>query len=181
MMSVSNEIQSLNGNRIDVKSTFNVALSNIVGSLHSLVTYLTVLTGYGFTSAVHSTPKLVSDTQTVLATNVQILIDTATRAISQSLLHTRRSIGLIEIGDIVLKDLLVSATKMSLLLKSLVKVHVYAIEKLLNGIDRAIRRVLGVFIALLTVVIVAFGNILGLLGSLIGALLLTTDMNRPTV
>lgn len=166
ILSVSHEIQSLNGNTIGVKSTFNVALFNVIESLNSLTAYLTIITGYGFTSTVHSSTKLLSDTQTVLlllATNVQTLIATATQAISLSLIHTVRSKSLREMGEIqiVLQSLQESATRISLLLENVIKVTLQAMQTLLNVVSQAVRRILREYGESLRVVAVSIGHSIG--------------------
>lgn len=172
MLSVTNEIKSLNGNTIGIQSTFSVALSNTIASFHSLTSYLTLITSYGFTKGSiigHNTPKLLSDTQIVLlllATNIQTLIDTATQAISQSLIHTFRSKNLKQISDLTdsLKD---SATKISLLLENIVKVHLRAMQTLLSGVGHALKKVLTGYSESLVLVAVSIKHSLGDLGNVI--------------
>lgn len=168
MLSLSNEIKLLNGNTVGVQSTFNVALSNQIASFHSLASYLTVITSYGFSTNVRDTSKLLYDTQIVLvllATNVQTLIDTATQATSQSLIHSLSSKHLKQIGELVaLKE---SILKVSLLLEDIVKVHLRAMQTLLSGVSQALRKVLTEYSDSLVLVSVNMKHFLGDLGNVI--------------
>lgn len=163
ILSLSNEIESLNGNTIGVQSTFNVALSNTIASFHSLTAYLTLITNYGLTTTTGNTSKLLSDTQIVLillATNAQTLIDTTSQAISQSIIHSLSSKDLKGIGEIQveLKD---STIKISLLLENVVKVSMRAIQTLLIGVTQALQKVLHDYGESLGLVAVSIGQSLG--------------------
>lgn len=178
MLSITNEIESLQGNTIGVQSTFHVALSNLIASFHSLTSYLTLIARYGFTAIVHDTPKLLSDTQIVLlllATNIQTLIDTATQAISQSVIHSLRSKNLTEIGE-----LQVSTMTISLLLENVVKVHMRAMQTLLSGVSQALRKVLTDYSQSLASVAVNIKHSLGDLGNVIDDVLTGTIGNIST-
>lgn len=173
VLSLSDEIKSLNGNTIGSQSTFNVALSNTIASFHSLTSYLTLITSYGFNNTVRNTQKLLSDTQIVLlllATNAQTLIDTATQAISQSLIYSLRSKQLKETNEIqvVLKE---STMKISLLLENVVKVNLRAMQTLIIGVTQALRKVLTDYGKTLAVIAMAIGESLGDISNVIGELL----------
>ncbi|XP_037036382.1 uncharacterized protein LOC119074377 [Bradysia coprophila] len=166
LLSLSNEIKSLHGNTIGVQSTFNVALSNTVASFHSLTSYLTLITSLGFTSKVGmaNKSKLVTNTEIVLlllATNIQTLIDTSTQAIGQSLIQSVNSKGVAQRGDL-LKE---STTKISLLLENVVKIHLRAMQTLLNGVSQALRTVLNEYSESLVSVAVTIKHSLGDLGN----------------
>ncbi len=144
VLSITNEIQSLQGNTIGVQSTFNVALSNTIASIQSLSSYLSLITSYGFTTKIGvtvSTSKLLSDTQVVLlllATNIQTLIDTVTQAISQSLMHALHSKQ--QLKDWTsLKEL---TMKISHSIENVVKVIMRAMQTLMNGVSQALKQVL---------------------------------------
>lgn len=169
MLSISNEIKSLSGNTIGVQSTFNVALSNAIASFHSLTSYLTLITSYGFTPVVTTaspdTSKLLADTQVVLlliATNIKTLIDTTTQAISQSLIHSLQFKSLKEIDEFQ-----ESTMKISFLLENLVKLLVRAMQTLLNGVSQAIRTVLFDYSQSLLLVAVNIKHYLGDLGNVL--------------
>lgn len=174
MLSISNEIKSLHGNTIGVQSTFNVALSNTIASLHSLASYLSLITTYGFATGdddvvVDNTPKLLSDTQMVLlllATNIQTLTDTATQAVSQSVIYSLRPKNLSEIVE-YRDSLKESAMKISLLLENIVKIHMRAMQTLLSGVSIALRKVLTDYSESLVLVAVNIKHYLGDLGNVI--------------
>lgn len=180
MLSISNEIRSLHGNTIGVQSTFYVALSNLIASFHSLTSYLTLITRYAFATTVHDTLKLLSDTRIVLlllATNIQTLIDTATQAISQSVIQSLRLNGINEL-PVSLKE---STMIISLLLENIVKIHMRAMQTLLSGVSQALRTVLTDYSQSLVSVAVNIKHSLGDLGNVIDDMLtgsigsITTD------
>lgn len=186
MLSISNEIKSLHGNTIGVQSTFNVALSNTIASLRSLSSYLSLITTYGFTTgddvAVDNTPKLLSDTQMVLlllATNIQTLTDTATQAVSQSIIYSMRPKNLREIVEQrdALKE---SVMKIPLLLENIVKIHMRAMQTLLSGVSVALRKVLTDYSESLVLVAVNIKHCRGDLGNVIEDMLTGSIGNIST-
>lgn len=147
MLSVIEEIKSLPGHSIGVEATFNVALSNTVGSLPSLISYMAVIASHGFTNinAVVDTPKMLEDTQIVLlllATNVQTVIDTAIQAISQSLTKALHAKNVAAIDEESFTSLGESSAKISLLLENIAKIHLRALQMLLSGVSYALKKVL---------------------------------------
>lgn len=165
LLSLSNEIKSLRGNTIGVQSTFNVALSNTISSFHSLTSYLTLITSLDVapkTGMAH-TSRLLKNTEIVLlllATNIQTLLDTSTQAISQSLIQSADSKEVAQ-----RRDLLESAKKISLLLENVVKIHLRAMQTLLNGVSQALRTVLSGYSESLVSVAVTIKHTLGDLGN----------------
>lgn len=172
VLSMANEIKSLRGISIGVQSTFNVALANTISSLPSLTSYLTLITRHAFTTknGVQDTPKMLSDTQIVLlllATNIQTLVDTATQAISQSLiksLHSKNHLNEIDEQSVSLKE---SSMKISLLLENVVKVHMRAMQTLLSGVSYALKNVFPKYSEALLIVAANIKNTLGDLGNVI--------------